>query len=78
MMKQAVKTGFAMLLGTLVTLAAVSVIILTALRVAGMPHSPARALATVAEVILGVLLLVGAVYLALHIAVRILDKEPRS
>ncbi len=77
-MNQAMKALLAILLGTLVTLAAVSVIILAALRVAAMPHSPARALATAAELILGVLLLIGAVYLALQIAVRLLGKDSRS
>jgi hypothetical protein len=77
-MNQAMKAVLAILLGTLVTLAAVSVIILAALRVAAMPHSLARALATAAELILGVLLLIGAIYLALQIVVRLLAKDSRS
>ena len=77
-MNQAAKSVFAVFLGMLVTLAAVTLLIIAALRVAEMPHSPARTLATAGELILGALLLVGAVYLALQVAVWVLGKRLRS
>ena len=55
------------------TLVAVLVLVQASLTVAQMPSPLLRASAVVAELLLGVVLLVGTVYLATRLAVRIYD-----
>jgi len=59
------------LLVVAMTLGAMLVLVRATLAVAQMSNPLLRALAVVAELVLGVVLLVGTVYLATHLAVRI-------
>jgi hypothetical protein len=62
----------------LITLAAVFGLVETTLKVAATPNPVVRALALCLELVLGILLLLGTVYLATHIAVRIYSSHPKE
>jgi len=64
------------LLIVVMTLFAMLVLVQASLAVAAMTHPALRALAVAAELILGVVLLVGTIYLATHLAVRIFGGKP--
>lgn len=77
------KRIFAAVLTTLLiiamTLAAMFVLVYATLRVTAIQSSVQRAVAMGAEIILGVILLLGTVWLATHLAVRIFHvQEPPS
>lgn len=62
-----------------VTLSAMFILVGTTLYVTSLPSPLQRAFAIAAELLLGVVLLLGTVWLATHLAVRIFaPKEPQS
>ena len=75
-MKRILAAVLTTLLAVILTLVAVVVVVRATLRVAQMTHPLLRAAAVVAELVLGVILLVGTVYLATHLAVRIFATDP--
>ena len=70
-MKKMLLATLTALLIVVMTLVAMLVLVQATLAVAAMTNPALRALAVAAELILGVVLLVGTVYLATHLAVRI-------
>lgn len=80
-MKRLLAAVLTALLIVAMTLGAMLVLVRATLEVAQMSNPLLRALAVVAELVLGVVLLVGTVYLATHLAVRIFGertKRPRT
>lgn len=75
-MKKMLAAVITALLTVAMTLAAVFVLVGATLTVAQMSSPFLRAVAVVAELILGVLLLVGTVYLATRVAVHIFGSGP--
>ena len=74
-MKQLLAAVLTTLLIVAMTLGAMLVLVRATLEVAQMSNPVLRALAVVAELVLGVVLLVGTVYLATHLAVRIFGER---
>ncbi len=64
------------LLAVILTLVAMLVLVQATLVVARMEHPLARALAVVAELVLGVVLLVGTIYAVTRLSVRIFGHPP--
>ena len=64
------------LLAVAMTLAAILVLVQATLSIAQMTHPLFRALAVTAELVLGVMLLVGTVFLTTRLAVRIFGHGP--
>ncbi len=60
------------------TLAAMFVLVRATLSIAQMTSPVVRALAVAAELVLGVILLVGTVYVSTHLAVRIFGDDTRG
>ena len=60
------------------TLAAMFVLVRATLSIAQMTSPVVRALAVAAELVLGVILLVGTVYITTHLAVRIFGDDTRG
>lgn len=60
------------------TLAAMFVLVSATLSIAQMTSPVVRALAVAAELVLGVILLVGTVYVSTHLAVRIFGDDTRG
>jgi hypothetical protein len=58
------------------TLAAMFVLVYATLRVTAIQSPVPRAVAMSAEIVLGIVLLLGTVWLATHLAVRIFHEEP--
>ncbi len=80
-MKRILAAVLTALLGVGMTLVAMLVLVRATLTVAQMSNPLLQALAVVAELVLGVLLLVGTVYMTTRLAVRIFGggpSEPRS
>ena len=75
-MKKMLLAALAALLTVAMTLVAMLVLVEATLSVAQMTNPLQRALAVMAELILGVVLLVGTVYLATRLAVRIFGRGP--
>ena len=73
-MKKALGAALTALLTVVMTLVAMLVLVQATLRVAQMTSPAMRALAVVAELILGAVLLVGTIYLATQMAVRIFGR----
>ncbi len=65
-------------LGIGLTLAAMFVLVRATLSIAQMTSPVVRALALAAELVLGVILLVGTVYVTTHLAVRIFGDDTRG
>jgi hypothetical protein len=79
--KHATKLILGVLTGALavgLTLAAMFVLVSATLSIAQMTSPMVRALAVAAELVLGVILLVGTVYLTTHLAVRIFGDDTRG
>jgi len=74
-MKRLLAAVLTTLLIVAMTLGAMLVLVRATLEVAQMSNPLLRALAVVAELVLGVVLLVGTVYLATHLAVRIFGER---
>ncbi len=74
-MKRLLAAVLTTLLIVAMTLGAMLVLVRATLEVAQMSNPLLRALAVVAELVLGVVLLVGTVYLATHLAVRIFSER---
>ncbi len=74
-MKRLLAAVLTTLLIVAMTLGAMLVLVRATLEVAQMSNPLLRALAVVAELVLGVVLLVGTVYLATHLAVRIFGEK---
>ena len=64
------------LLAVIMTLVAMLVLVRATIAVSLITHPVARAVAVVAELFLGVILLVGTIYLATHLGVRIFRRGP--
>ena len=77
-MKRLLAAVLIALLVVAMTLASVFVLVGASIEVAQMDSPWLRAVAVVAELVLGVLLLVGTVYLATHAALRIFGGEPAN
>jgi len=78
-MKRALASIFTTVLIIAMTLAAMFVLVDATLRVNAIQSSLQRALAIAAELVLGVVLLLGTVWLATHLAVRIFHvQDPPS
>jgi hypothetical protein len=78
-MKQLLASVFTTLLIIALTLAAMFVLVDATLRVTAITSPVQRALALAAELVLGIVLLLGTVWLATHLAVRIFRvQEPPS
>ncbi len=77
-MKKALGAALTALLTVAMTLVAMLVLVRTTLQVAQITSPAVRALAVIAELILGAVLLVGTIYLATHMAVRIFGRGPRD
>ncbi len=80
-MKRILAAVLTALLGVGMTLVAMLVLVRATLTVAQMSNPLLQALAVVAELVLGVVLLVGTVYMTTRLAVRIFgggSSEPRS
>jgi hypothetical protein len=78
-MKQLLASVFTTLLIIAVTLAAMFVLVDATLRVTAIASPVQRAVALAAELVLGIVLLLGTVWLATHLAVRIFHvQEPPS
>ena len=75
-MKKMVLAVLTALLTVAMTLVAMLVLVQATLTVAQMTNPMLRALAVAAELVLGVVLLVGTVYLATRLAVRIFGDGP--
>ncbi len=75
-MKRFVAVVLTTLLIVAMTLGAMLVLVSATLEVAQMSNPLLRAVAVAAELVLGVVLLVGTVYLATHLAVRIFGGRP--
>ena len=75
-MKKMVLAVLTALLTVAMTLVAMLVLVQATLTVAQMTNPMLRALAVAAELVLGVVLLVGTVYLATRLAVRIFGSGP--
>ncbi len=79
--KHATKLILGVLTATLavgLTLAAMFVLVRATLSIAQMTSPVVRALALAAELVLGVILLVGTVYVTTHLAVRIFGDDTRG
>jgi hypothetical protein len=74
-MKQLFASIVTMLLTIALTLAAMYVLVDATLRVTAIASPLQRALALAAEVVLGIVLLLGTVWVATHLAVRIFHVE---
>ncbi len=70
-MKKALASALAVLLIVAMTLGAMFVLVRATLIVTSLSNPMARAVAAAAELVLGVVLLLGTVWLATHLAVRI-------
>lgn len=78
-MKQLFASIITTLLTIALTLAAMYVLVDATLRVTAITSPLQRALALAAEVVLGIVLLLGTIWVATHLAVRIFQvKEPPS
>ena len=77
-MKQVVAAVLTAALAVAMTLATMLVLVRTTMAIAEMSNPVSRALAIVAELVLGVLLLVGTVYLTTRLAVRIFGGGPHG
>ncbi len=77
-MKKVLWAALTALLTVAMTLVAMLVLVEATLRVAQMTSPAMRALAVVAELILGAVLLVGTIYLATQLAVRIFGRGPQD
>ena len=75
-MKKFIAAMLTTLLIVAMTLGAMLVLVRATLEVAQMSNPLLRAVAVAAELVLGVVLLVGTVYLATHLAVRIFGRGP--
>ena len=75
-MKQILASVFTTLLIIAMTLAAMFALVAATMKVNAIPSPVARGLAIAAELVLGVVLLLGTVWLATHLAVRIFRAEP--
>ena len=74
-MKRMVVAVLAMLLGVGMTLAAVLILLRATLYIEQMNSPPLRAVAIVATLCLGMVLLLGSVYLSMRLAVRIFGRR---
>ena len=70
-MKKAFASAIAVLVIVAMTLGAMYILVWATLKVTSLPSPVARAVAVAAELVLGVVLLLGTVWLATHLAVRI-------
>ncbi len=77
-MKRLLAAALTTLLVVVMTLAAVFVLVGASLGVAQMENPLLRAVGVAAELTLGVLLLVGTVYIATRVAVLIFGREPTN
>ena len=75
-MKRLLASVFTALLVVTMTLAAVFLLTKASLIVSQMTNPLMRAMAVIAELVLGVVLLLGTVYLAVRLAVRIFGDAP--
>jgi hypothetical protein len=75
-MKQILASVFTTLLIIAMTLAAMFVLVGATMKVTAISSPLERGLAIAAELVLGILLLLGTVWLATHLAVRIFRAEP--
>ena len=75
-MKQILASVLTTLLTIAMTLAAMFVLVAATIKVTAIPSPLARGLAVAAELVLGMVLLLGTVWLATHLAVRIFRVEP--
>lgn len=75
-MKQILASVFTTLLIIAMTLAAMFVLVAATMRVTAIQSPVQRGLAIAAELVLGIVLLLGTVWLATHLAVRIFRAQP--
>ena len=73
-MKKALASALAVLLIVAMTLGAMYILVSATLMVTSLSSPVARAVAVAAELVLGVVLLLGTVWLATHLAVRIFGR----
>lgn len=73
-MKKALASALAVLLIVAMTLGAMYILVRATLMVTSLSSPVARAVAVAAELVLGVVLLLGTVWLATHLAVRIFGR----